>query len=225
MNSLKQILQHTSGWMLFAFILFSCGAGTEKRADRSAYEEERKIRELKKISEAQLLEKAMEIGSNIASQSQKALGSHLQKAIQEGGIGYAIDFCNVRAIPITDSLESHYQARIKRASLNYRNPVDAPDDLEKTILEAYQYNQQNDLALEDNVQKHGDDVILFTRAIQVENPLCLNCHGTPGREMLTATQELIDAKYPNDQAIGHEMGSLRGMWSIRLSKKEIVKSF
>lgn len=225
MNSVKQIVQHTTGWLLFASILFSCGAGTEKRADRSAYEEERKIREVKKISEAQLLEKAMEIGSDIAGQSQKALGSHLQKAIQQGGIGYAIDFCNVRAIPITDSLENIYQARIKRASLNYRNPADAPDDLEKTILEAYHYNQENELALEDNVQKQGDDYILFTRAIQVENPLCLNCHGTLGREMLAITKELIDAKYPDDQAIGHEMGSIRGMWSIRLSKKEIIKSF
>jgi hypothetical protein len=29
--------------------------------------------------------------------------------------------------------------------------------------------------------------------------------------------------YPEDKAIGHKIGDLRGMWSIRIPKKEVVK--
>jgi hypothetical protein len=58
----------------------------------------------------------------------------------------------------------------------------------------------------------------------INNAQCLNCHGTPGKEVLPENHELIKGLYPQDRATGYSMDDLRGMWSIRLSKKEIIKS-
>ena len=80
-----------------------------------------------------------------------------------------------------DSLEQQYDAEIKRVSMHYRNPEDQPDGTEKKILEAYQYSLDSGYSLSDNVQKVGSQFILYTKPIVIDNPLCLNCHGEPGK--------------------------------------------
>jgi cytochrome c551/c552 len=46
-------------------------------------------------------------------------------------------------------------------------------------------------------------------------PTCIKCHG--GKTDITeSTQKMIAQKYPNDKAIGYQMGDLRGMWKIKL---------
>jgi hypothetical protein len=46
--------------------------------------------------------------------------------------------------------------------------------------------------------------------------MCLNCHGQPGTDISAETQKALAELYPNDLAIGHKIGDLRGMWSIRI---------
>lgn len=43
-------------------------------------------------------------------------------AIQQKGTIAALDFCNVQAIPLTNSMSTHYNAVIKRVSDRNRNP-------------------------------------------------------------------------------------------------------
>jgi len=51
----------------------------------------------------------------------------------------------------------------------------------------------------------------------------LNCHGEPGKEISEETLQKLNELYPEDKAIGHQIGDLRGMWSIKIPKKEVVK--
>ncbi|MGF1635890.1 MAG: DUF3365 domain-containing protein [Cyclobacteriaceae bacterium] len=211
--------------VVLSIVFFSCGAGTEKRVDRTQYEIERKDREPKKIQEAEILEQALEIGTEIATRSQFALSTQLKKAIEAGGIAHAISFCNVEAISsITDSLEQAYNAKIKRTSLQVRNKSNEPDSMESDILAAYAYNLAEGLELNDNVQRINNETILYTKVISVDNPLCLHCHGMAGNEMKEETAKLIRQLYPNDKAIDYKMGDLRGIWSIRLDSKSVVRS-
>ena len=61
------------------------------------------------------------------------------------------------------------------------------------------------------------------KAITIPNGLCLNCHGEPGKEINESTLEKINSLYPEDKAIDFKVGDLRGMWSIEMPKKEVVK--
>ncbi|HBH21807.1 MAG TPA: hypothetical protein DDY13_00130 [Cytophagales bacterium] len=220
----SSIIKNITLGLLLTVAFFACDMSNRKKVDKTGYQEELKDREVKVVDEAEIFNKASEIGKEIAVSSQKALASQLKKAIKEGGPVHAVGFCNTRVNPIMDSLEQQYDAEIKRVSMHYRNPEDQPDGTEKKILEAYQYSLDSGYSLSDNVQKVGSQFILYTKPIVIDNPLCLNCHGEPGKEITQATMQKIDSLYADDKAKNHKFGDLRGMWSITLSKKEIIKA-
>lgn len=204
------------------FLLTSCGSN--ERVSREVFEEVNKSMEAKKLSESQILEAAMEWGEEISVEAQQQLIAALQKAVAEKGFSGAVDFCNVQALPILKEVDSKYGVSIKRASLQYRNPVDKPTDMEASILDAYLYNVEEGIASEPNIQKvDGGETYLYTKAILIPNAFCLNCHGNPSTEINADTWKVLQEKYPNDQAFNHAIGDLRGMWSIRIPKKEVVK--
>jgi Protein of unknown function (DUF3365) len=203
-------------------ILF-CGCDFKQESLKSeALQKEIASRKIKKISEGDILDLASKLGGEIATLAQKTLGGQLKKSMQEGGASEAINFCNVNAYPLLDTFRSSYDVGIRRVSLRIRNPMDAPNEIESQILEAYQYNIENDLPLDDNLQEIGDTVILFSRAIVLNNGLCLNCHGDIENEINPEVRGIITRLYPNDNATGHSLGDLRGMWSITFRKKDLV---
>jgi hypothetical protein len=124
-------------------------------------------------------------------------------------------------MPLTDSLSRTYDARIRRATLWVRNPADQADETEREILEAYHQQMQEGQTPEPRVVDLDDDYVLYTKPIVINNGLCLTCHGEVGTQVQQETYELIQARYPEDQATGHQMGDLRGIWSIRLEKNAL----
>jgi hypothetical protein len=205
------------------FLFFSCGeAGNNERLVTNEVADELKARDPRRVPEAELIDRAYTTGRLIADSAQKALQEKLLKAIQEGGIAYAVAFCNLTALPLMDSLSMAYEAEIRRASHRVRNPEDTPRSYEAPIMEAYVYNAEQGEELNENVQKVGDDYLLYTRPIMLGNGLCLNCHGEAGTQVLEATLQAIATKYPNDNALNHQLNDLRGMWSIRLSRRMLV---
>jgi len=208
--------------ILIAF-LYSCT--TDKKVDSDSIKKEINSREIVHVTEAEILEKAHEIGNTIAINSQQALGAKLKGALSSGGVENAINYCNLQAMPLADSLSKAYNAEIRRVSTKNRNPADAPSELESQILEAYQTQLADSLPLTTNVQPLGNDQYLFTKDIIIDNTLCLSCHGTAENGLASSTADLIKSKYPADKATGYQMGDLRGMWSIVLPKKNIVQAF
>jgi len=173
------------------------------------------------MSQEQMEALAMQKGKEIAMASQKTLGANLKGAIQRGGIQEAFAFCNVQAMPITDSLSLAYDATVKRAALRVRNPIDEPTKTERTILEEYQAKMKAGETPEPRVINLDDNYLLYTQPIAIKNGLCLNCHGEVGTQVQQETYALIQERYPDDQATGHKMGDLRGIWSIRFEKSSL----
>jgi hypothetical protein len=209
---------------LICTIVFFCQCTTDKKVNSEAVQDEMSSREAIKVSEAEIMNQAQQLGSQIAGATKQTLGKNLQAAIQDGGIENAIGFCNLNAMPLVDSLNRKYGARIRRVSSKVRNPVDRPVGVEQEILEAYEYQWQDSVALDENIQVINENEYLFTKPIMVDNALCLYCHGKPSNGLTAETEQFIKSKYPDDEATGYEIGDLRGMWSITIPKKNVVLS-
>ncbi|MCS5490788.1 Tll0287-like domain-containing protein [Algoriphagus limi] len=202
--------------------LSSCGGG--ERVSKEVFEEVNEAMEIKKLSEAEIIDEAMVWGDSISMEAQQQLVSQLQQAISEKGIPGAIEFCNVQALPIFEKVGKPYGVEIRRASNRYRNPADQPSDMEQRYLETYEYDVENGNPLSPNIQKINEgEEFLYTKAIVIPGGLCLSCHGEPGKEINDETLKVLEELYPEDKAKGHKIGDLRGMWSIRIPKKEVVK--
>lgn len=202
--------------------LFACNSN--EKISKDVFDEVKKSMKVKKLSEVEILDEAMAWGEEISTEAQSQLISALQKAIVERGIPDAIQFCNIQALPILQDVSAEYNVTIKRASIAYRNPADKPSEDEAAILDAYAYNAENNIKNEPNIQKLEDgEVLLYTKAIQIPNNFCLSCHGKAGVDIAEDTLLQIESIYPEDRAKGHKIGDLRGMWSIRIPKSEVVK--
>ncbi|MDX1639679.1 MAG: DUF3365 domain-containing protein [Balneolaceae bacterium] len=155
----------------------------------------------------------MQEGRQIASSAFQALSSNLKQAIVVEGVSGALKFCNIEAMPLTESLSTHFGVELRRASHRPRNPSNQPDSLEMVTIR--KYLQQLDLDNEPEPVVYADSRrIAFHAPIRISTGLCLNCHGRPGNEIATEDLKLIQSLYPQDEATGFEMGELRGIWSI-----------
>lgn len=210
--------------LLLGIMLFNCEPSGKKPAGMKI-QELLKSREIKKISDIDILEFGKIKGRELATLIQKKLTEKLKSALQYKGIAHAIEFCNANELFTMDSLTKVYGAEIKRVSLKIRNKKNSPDSIEQQILEAYAYNMEKEIPVSEFVQIMEDGFnVLYTKPILLNNPLCLNCHGTVGNQISNSNYALIKRLYPRDSAINYNLNELRGMWSIKLSKKEIIKA-
>lgn len=182
-------------WLL---LLFSCGVNREK-ADQSASK-----------TDLEYLIK----GEEIVKISQAELMQNVSAAIQEGGPAYAVEFCNLRAMGLVDSLSGLYDCKIQRIALRYRNPLDKPgNDAETSQLRRYQRAIENGDKVEP-VLRHSGDQVEYYQAIVINNGACLLCHGDPGAQIADETLKKIRELYPQDLATGFAMNDFRGAWKI-----------
>lgn len=208
---------------IFLVLVVLQACGPQERVSKEVFDAVNKNMEVKKLSESEIIQEAMIWGDSISKEAQKQLISNLQKAIADKGVSGAIGFCNVEALPILKAVSEKHGVTIRRASNRYRNPTDQPDSDEAKILDAYEYNAENGIKSDPNIQKiQGGEVYLYTKAIIIQEGFCLSCHGEPGKEIDEKTLSEIDKLYPGDLAKGHKVGDLRGMWSIKIPKKEVV---
>ncbi|MDZ7660434.1 DUF3365 domain-containing protein [Fodinibius sp.] len=153
-------------------------------------------------------------GQKIAKATFQTLSSNLQKAMQEGGVEYALEFCNVEAMPLTDSLSAHHDVSIRRASHKPRNPYNTADSLEAEVIKQYIKKLESGDKLQP-VTYADENRITFHAPITITNSLCLNCHGKVNEDISKENLATIQELYPKDQATGFSMGDLRGVWTIR----------
>jgi hypothetical protein len=156
-------------------------------------------------------------GRAIAMNTFNILSTTLSEKIAEGGIPNAIDYCNLAALPLTDSIAKANDVMVRRVSSKARNSANLPTAFEEGVLANYQSLMDKGMKASASVEE-VDGEVYFVAPIIVQ-PLCLNCHGTPGEELALSNYELINAKYPEDQAINYKEGDLRGIWSIRFNAK------
>lgn len=152
------------------------------------------------------------LGDSISNNAQMVLLSNVGKQIQENGVVEAVDFCSEKAIFLTDSL-SNKSIKIQRLSDKNRNPINAlKSEIDKKAWNELQKNPDNQqLVLQEN------NTVYYYKSISIGMPTCLMCHGNKQTDISAETLEIINLKYPQDQAIGYKMGDFRGMWKIQLN--------
>lgn len=199
------------------------GCSNQERISKEVFDQVNKNMEVKKLAESDIIQQGMLWGDSISKEAQQLLLSNLQKAIAEKGVAGAIGFCKVEAIPMIQSVGDKYGVIVKRVSNRFRNPADQPDADEAKILDAYEYNAENGIVSEPNIQKiQGGEIYLYTKAIVMPAGICQSCHGDPLQDITAETLSEIKRLYPLDKVTGHEPGDLRGMWSIKIPKKQVV---
>ena len=180
--------------------LFACNSSEEKVA-------EEKIKVITPTEEDYLIK-----GKEIAEATFNVLSTNLKNAMAEGGVENALTFCNVNAMPLTDSLSNYYNVSIKRVSHKPRNLINEPTAQEQHIIDNYLA-----LGIVENMKpmiaKNEQQNNVFYAPIPAKG-LCLTCHGIVGQTLLPEHYEMIKKFYPNDKAIGFKEGDFRGMWSI-----------
>jgi hypothetical protein len=179
-----------------------------------------KPRKTTKITDEELIKMAITNGDKISQVTQMVLASRLKEVVQEEGIAQALKYCNVNAYPIVDSLEDVYHTKVKRASLKTRNPGDTPNKMEGSIIDDYTQEIGNGITPEVKTILDDENVYYF-KPIIISAELCLKCHGQIGSDILEENYEIIKELYPDDNATGHKLGDLRGIWSISF-KKEVL---
>lgn len=151
-------------------------------------------------------------GNEITNQAQATLLANVGAAIHEGGPHYAVEFCNLKASGIIDSLNLLYSCYIARVSEKNRNPENKLRT--KTDKEAWNVFKQN--ILKDTVLFTDNKYIYYNR-IDMAMPACLKCHGVPEKDINPATLEKISALYPEDLATGYRLNDFRGLWKVEFS--------
>lgn len=157
-----------------------------------------------------------DIGLEYALGTKKVLGKNLMGTIQKEGTEKALAFCNHEAIPLTDSMSVHYNAKIKRVSDKNRNPNNRANEEELIYIEQF----KKDLAEKKEVKPivvEGAEQVHFYYPIET-NTMCLQCHGK-SENIKPEVSKKIKELYPNDLAVGYGENEVRGIWSIVFDKK------
>lgn len=157
-------------------------------------------------------------GKEITKIAFSTLSEKLKNQMALGGFEGAVSFCNVHALPITDSLQSAFHVSIKRTSDKIRNPKNQPTELETKQISFYQEKIKKEEDLSPRLELIGNKVAFYAPII-LEKPLCLACHGTPGSSISDTNYSFIKQYYPEDKAINYSLGDLRGIWSLEFERK------
>lgn len=158
-------------------------------------------------------------GAEIVGLSQAELLKNVAAAMGLGGPASAVDFCNIHALSIKDSLSTLYDCELRRISLKFRNPADkAVSGTEKEVLAKYQEVSDSGETPEALLYLFEDRAEYY-HPIHINNGACLLCHGTPGEQIVEETMEMIAAHYPGDLATGYKMDELRGAWKITFRQR------
>lgn len=139
------------------------------------------------------------------------LKPQLVKAIQQGGPQNAVDVCAIKAPEIARELSKQSGWNIRRVSLKNRNANAVADAWEKSVLEEFELQLaagKPAKELEYGALVGGE--YRFMKA-QVTTPLCLKCHGSKLEQPL---HDKIKMYYPDDLALGYQVGEIRGAFSL-----------
>lgn len=167
-------------------------------------------KEQKHQAEADTDKVKLEKARQITSKTQAVLGKTLMQAIQTLGVTGAVEFCNTKALAITDSMSIAQGVHIRRVSDKPRNSINTASEVFQKQIVGY----KSRLAAGENLQANTvtiDGVTSYCVPI-ITNSLCLKCHGDT--EIDEATRLKLSSLYPTDKATGYTANEVRGLWLV-----------
>jgi cytochrome c553 len=208
-------------FLMVLCLLLACGPA-ERVDNAKAVKQEIEARKIRKISPAQINEVSLAWGRHNAALLNTGLEKLLFVKVRELPLQEAAAFCNPKSISIADSLAKLYEMEVKRLSLRGQ-PAENMSPKEKEMWDAYRYNLEQKLPIEENVQKMGDSLMLYTTGILISSATCLKCHGIPGKDIPVPDLKNLRARYPAiDSLTGYTQGQSPGIWNLVFAKKNIV---
>ena len=103
---------------------------------------------------------------------------------------------------------------IKRTSYRYRNPKNAPDAIDRGVLDLFADSRADDQPRLYRITQADSVYYRFYRPLTVGG-LCVNCHGK-SETMNPQVVAIIDQKYPGDMARGYSAGDFRGVVCVSI---------
>lgn len=158
-----------------------------------------------------------ERGLKYALATKVVLGKNLMSKIQKEGTIAALNFCNIKAYPLTDSMAILQKATIKRISDKPRNSNNKANLEELKYIDIFKQNVLNNIESNPIVIKDLENVNVYYPI--KTNSMCLQCHGTPNTDIKPATLTEIDKFYPKDLATGYKTNQVRGIWHVSYQNK------
>lgn len=153
-----------------------------------------------------------EIGLGYALATKATLGKNLMKAINEKGTVSALEFCNIEAMKLSDSMSVMNNAVIKRVSDKPRNPENKANVDELAYIDYFKKVIASGGEVEPLVKPKNGEVNFYYPI--TTNTMCLQCHGKPKEQVKTETLSMLKKLYPTDKAIGYDVNEVRGIWAI-----------
>mgnify|MGYP001062517370 CR=1 FL=1 len=176
--------------LLLLAIISACGGTGEQRVDTTAVQEEMAQREPKRVTPEEITEAAYQQGGSMAQQMLSLLIKQYKEEKPETDFTTYVQSQSVHTFA-GDATVHWIPVSTQTGNLQEK---------EQQILEAYRYSQEQQQELIGNVQRIGQDTLLYT------HPVTLNDSLRTALALPTDTSE-----------------TLLGMWSIYIPKKAIVQ--
>ena len=169
--------------------------------------------EVKRIMPKDLLRATRWAGDSLTATADSLLRRTLARELAAGGVARAMAFCRPEIYHAVDSLAGVLKATAHRVSERPRNPTrQAPLLAEEMRPDTVR-----------TIKRLSQEVFFYQRPIVLNNQLCLRCHGEVGKDIAAADYALIKQKFPQDQAIGYQLGQPMAAWQISLQRNGVAE--
>ena len=155
-----------------------------------------------------------ERGSMLVNSTRNHLVKHLMEAITSQGTVGAVEYCNIHAMALTDSVASVSHAVIRRVSDQPRNPANMADSTELAYILEQKAAMADGKAAQPKIFVNEGKMTGYYPILTAN--MCLQCHGVPGGDIASATAARIDSLYPQDKAKGYAENQVRGLFVVRM---------
>ena len=155
-----------------------------------------------------------ETGDQVAGRLFSSLMTTLQEKIDSEGPEAAIAYCRLEALPLTARIAEEFPSvkNVRRTALRTRNPANAPDATDRSVLEEWlaSWNPTTppQPVMREFASADGTKELRYYRPVPFMST-CLACHGS-GDEIAPNVRAALQRDYPQDAAVDFQEGDLRG---------------
>ncbi len=151
-------------------------------------------------------------GNETATLAQSVLLANVGQAMQTGGPVYAVEFCNLKASTIVDSLNSTNNCVISRISAKNRNPEnELKTNSDQILWSIFETGILKDTIIQENKK------LIYYKPIKTAIPACLKCHGELGTDIDSNISEKLKNLYPAVFATCYKLNEFSSLWKIEFS--------
>lgn len=146
----------------------------------------------------------------------ETLKSALMLSMQTDGPVKTIGVCKDIAPRVAEQVSDKYQLEVGRTALKIRNPENRADEWERQVLREFEKRMEKGetiqkLSFSERVETSKGPQWRMMKAIGTDL-VCVTCHG---EKIPEAIKTELKKLYPEDEATGFAVGSVRGAFTVK----------